>query len=105
MSGQLSTPAGHGLEFAELYEFVAAVVEETNVVGCDVVEFNIEGRSEREGSDRDVVVLLMQLIDGLAKANKRHPLSATGASTHVAENETKPIPRLPRVDTKKVAAT
>jgi len=74
MSGQLSTPAGHGLEFAELYELVAAVFDETNVVGCDVVEFNVEGRTEREGADRDVVVLMMQLIDGLARANKRYPL-------------------------------
>ena len=112
MSGQLSTPAGHGLEFAELYEFIAAVFDETNVVGCDVVEFNVEGRTERDGADRDVVVLMMQLIDGLSRANRRFPLprvkpvvesdgqSAGKAisSEAMGASSAKKIPRLPRLD-------
>jgi arginase family enzyme len=111
MSGQLSTPAGHGLEFAELYEFIAAVFDETNVVGCDVVEFNVEGRTETDGADRDVVVLLMQLIDGLARANQRFPLpsnarleaSADRPTNVVSNTETSSattasrVPRLPRL--------
>lgn len=85
MSGRLSTPAGHGLEFSELYELVATVMHETNVIGCDIVEFNMEGSTDREGPDRDITVLMMQLIDGLAAANKRHPLPASANAK--AQNE------------------
>jgi arginase family enzyme len=72
IGGQLSTPAGHGLEFYELYEFVELTMKGLNVIGCDVVEFNADTRNATNDSQRDTVVLLMQLADGLAEVSRRY---------------------------------
>jgi arginase family enzyme len=71
MSGQLSTPAGHGMEFHELYEFVEIVMQSLNVVGSDIVELNADTSNSKGGPQRDTMVLLMCLINGLAASKER----------------------------------
>ncbi|KZX60312.1 hypothetical protein A3709_12025 [Halioglobus sp. HI00S01] len=77
ISGQLSTPAGHGLEFYELYNFVNAAMDSLNVIGGDVVELNVDTRNGENEPLRDTTVLLIQMIHGLAKNAQRYQDKAT----------------------------
>ncbi len=103
VAGQLSTPAGHGLQFPELFELVQIILETTNVVGADLVEFNVEGRSatvgEDDGGEREIVILIMQLLHGLNAANSRNPLPiSTDSITESAAEapQRTALPTLPR---------
>jgi agmatinase len=63
---QVTTPAGQGLEWHDLYRLVKTFFESLNILGCDVVEFNRGGRAEHD-RDRNLVALIVLLIDRLAK--------------------------------------
>jgi arginase family enzyme len=94
IGGQLSTPAGAGLEWHELFEFVDLVMGECDVIGCDVVEFS-PGHSTNE--DREPCVLLMQLIDGLARSAMR-----AGAGSEPTDTSCESVVAEPAVPTTKV---
>ena len=73
IKGQLSTPAGHGLEYQELYEFIEIVSQSLNVIAADVVEFSVGGNIGQEKSQRELTVLNMILIEGLHQSAQRNP--------------------------------
>jgi agmatinase len=66
LAGQVSTPAGAGLEWWELFETLLVLLHGLRVVGCDVVEFN-PTRRNAPSDDANLAVLLLLLIDGLAR--------------------------------------
>lgn len=71
LHGQVSTPAGAGLEWWELLQLVDALVARLRVLACDVVEFNpSKGVSPPEASPK-MLALLLFLIDGLARQGHR----------------------------------
>ncbi|MEQ8661025.1 MAG: arginase family protein [Gammaproteobacteria bacterium] len=71
IAGQLSTPAGPGLAWHELLALVRLVCGAFDVVACDVVEFNPDHKDRASVDERAPVVLLLELIDGLAQAARR----------------------------------
>jgi len=65
--GQISTPAGGGLEWWELLQLVEALIARVPLVACDVVEFNpAKGVAADEGPPK-LLALLVLIIDGLAR--------------------------------------
>lgn len=75
IASQLSTPAGAGIEWWELFEAVDIVLRTLNVVACDVVELNILEKAATDDARLKPAVLLLQLFDGLARC-RRHRESA-----------------------------
>ena len=71
IAGQLSTPAGPGLDWHQLLETTVLVCDEFDVVGADVVEFNPDHKNRAVHDEREMTVLLLELIDGLARARRR----------------------------------
>lgn len=67
MAGQLSTPAGEGLEWWELYHLVEALLARLPVVACDVVEFNPEHGAPNDQVPRKILTLMVLLTDALAR--------------------------------------
>lgn len=68
MAGQHSTPAGEGLEWWELYQLVEIFLARLPVVAADVVEFNPHHGTPNQDVPRKVLVLLVLLIDALARS-------------------------------------
>jgi len=71
IAGQLSTPAGPGLGWHQLLEMVRLVTETVDVRACDVVEFNPDHKDRAVDDAREMTVLLLELIDGLARCGRR----------------------------------
>jgi len=71
IAGQLSTPAGPGLAWHQLLETTVLVCDEFDVVAADVVEFNPDHKNRAVHDERELTVLLLELIDGLARARRR----------------------------------
>lgn len=72
LGGQLSTPAGVGLEWWELFELLQLLLDRLPVVACDVVEFNpTKGQPSEDGRPK-ILELLVLLIDGLARRGWPH---------------------------------
>lgn len=71
IAGQLSTPAGSGLEWWELFELARAFTRRLNTVACDVVEFNVAERSGPDDARTKPAFLLLQLFHGLALGRAR----------------------------------
>lgn len=68
--GQVSTPAGAGLEWWELLQLVDALLARLRLLACDVVEFNpSRGVASDDGAPK-ILALLMILIDGLARRGR-----------------------------------
>ncbi len=67
MHGQISTPAGGGLEWWELLQLAETLVARLPLVACDVVEFNPSKGVAPEDGPPKVLTLLLLLIDGLAR--------------------------------------
>ncbi len=65
--GQVSTPAGGGLEWWELLQLVDALLARLPLVACDVVEFNPARGVAADDGPPKLLALLMLLIDGLAR--------------------------------------
>ena len=100
--GQLSTPAGAGISWFQLLEMIGLVMDECDVLGCDVVEFNPDHKDAPGDDPRELTVLLLELIDGLFRRRARalpvavdqtvsSPASAAG-QTAIA---TQAAPRVP----------
>lgn len=79
IAGQLSTPAGTGLDWHQLLETVALVCDELDVIAADVVEFNPDHKNRPVQDEREMTVLLLELIDGLSRARLR--ATADGVDT------------------------
>jgi len=71
IAGQLSTPAGPGLGWHQLLEMVRLVTETCDVLACDVVEFNPDHKDRAVEDAREMTVLLLELIEGLAGRGRR----------------------------------
>lgn len=71
IAGQLSTPAGHGIGWQQLLETVKLLMDEFDVVACDIVEFNPDHKNRPVDDERELTVLLLELIDGLARSAQR----------------------------------
>jgi arginase family enzyme len=69
MGGQLTTPAGAGLEWWELMRFVDELFRRLDIVGCDVVELN-PLRKDRPAFMTEPAALLLLLIDRLARQRR-----------------------------------
>ena len=65
---QLSTPAGPGLEWHELFYFLEAAFKNLNIVACDIVEYNpISDATTASVRPGMIKALLVQIIDRLAQ--------------------------------------
>ncbi len=80
IANQVSTPCGPGLEWWELFEAVRLATQELNVVGGDIVEMNPPRRSGPEGLQMNPAVLLLLLIDGIAR--RRSPIAPPRANAN-----------------------
>ncbi len=65
--GRVSTPAGAGLEWWELFELVEALLARLPILACDVVEFNPHNGVAADNERPEILALLLLLIDGLAR--------------------------------------
>lgn len=74
IAGQLSTPAGPGIGWHQLLEMIRLVTANFDVVACDVVEFNPDHKDRAVDDAREMTVLLLELIDGLAQCARRAAL-------------------------------
>lgn len=70
VAGQLSTPAGDGLAWHELLELVRLLGESCNLLAADVVEFNPLHKNRATEDERELVVLLLELIDALGRQRR-----------------------------------
>ncbi len=71
IAGQTSTPAGPGMSWPELLEMVGLVTSTFDVVACDMVEFNPDHKDRPVNDERELTVLLLELIEGLSRCGKR----------------------------------
>ena len=71
LAGQLSTPAGPGIGWQQLLETVSLMTNEFDVIACDIVEFNPDHKNRPVDDERELTVLLLELIDGLARGARR----------------------------------
>lgn len=71
IGGRLSTPAGPGLEWVELFEAVGHVLRELNVVGADIVELNVPRGDQPQENPSNAALLTLLLIQGLAEARRK----------------------------------
>lgn len=67
ISRQVSTPCGPGLEWWELFEIIRLATEMLHVVGADIVELNPPNKKGGEEPELNLAVLLLLLIDGVAR--------------------------------------
>ena len=67
MDGCVTTPAGHGLEWHELFLAIDRCFQAANIVACDVVEANPYA-SGKFSHNNALLGLLSLLIDRLARA-------------------------------------
>lgn len=65
--GQVSTPAGAGLEWWELLQLTEALLARVQLLACDVVEFNPAKGGAPDEPPPKLLAFLMLLIDGLAR--------------------------------------
>jgi arginase family enzyme len=79
LAGQLSTPAGPGLEWWELFEAVRLFTRALNLVACDIVELNLSAKTGPDPERYALVTLLLLLIDGLAGRGPVERSAPTGA--------------------------
>lgn len=70
IAGQLSTPAGPGLDWHELLDLVVLLLRHCEVIACDVVEFNPDNKNRAVHDERELPVLLLELIDGLSRQQR-----------------------------------
>lgn len=68
MRGRVSTPAGTGLEWHELYDAVRIIMEERRVIAADIVELCPSNGTTRE-EPLELPALLVLMIDRLARAS------------------------------------
>jgi arginase family enzyme len=68
IGGRVSTPLGVGLEWHELFYLLAAIFDNLDVIGCDVVEYNALGGPG--GNTHQLNALLLLLIDRLVRSNR-----------------------------------
>ncbi len=70
IANQLSTPAGAGIEWWELFSTINILFDNLNIIGCDIVEFNLAHNTGGEDKNQNIIALILQLIDGLGKQAK-----------------------------------
>ncbi len=68
---QLSTPSGHGLEWHELLYFIRTAFQHLEIVGCDIVEYNVARGSSLDYYPFLLNSLLFLVVDGLAASNQK----------------------------------
>jgi arginase family enzyme len=64
--GRVSTPAGAGLDWWELYEIVRALSRRLRFVACDVVELDVLAEGNSHDLGKRLSALLLQIIHGVA---------------------------------------
>lgn len=77
LENQVSTPCGTGLAWWELLEAVSRILRQVRVVAADVVEYNPLHRDRAGTGGDNLTVLLLLLIDGLARARREHRAAAS----------------------------
>ena len=104
VGGQLSTPAGAGIEMYQLLEFVKTAGDMLNIVGADIVEYCVNGKMDDESVKRDTTTLLVHLTDAVYRSGKRHnqeqPASKQAVETSqeaAAAQKTVPLKKLPPI--------
>ncbi len=70
LHGQVSTPAGAGLEWWELLHLVDALATRVKLVACDIMELNPHKGLPADDGTPKVLALLLLLIDSLARARR-----------------------------------
>lgn len=70
IANQVSTPCGVGLDWWELYEALSILFSCLNIVGCDVVEFNLTKKNQPDDPQK-LPSLLLLLIDRLARYSSK----------------------------------
>ncbi len=86
VAGQVSTPAGAGLEWHELHTLLHAMFTHLDIRGADVVEFNPSNGTGGAAAARAINAMLVRLIDGLARSSGKPRAAAITEREDVPTN-------------------